>query len=196
MKAAGVVLGMMLWVVAGSARAEDGHSGLSGLDGAMDETGKVGDLSPRSDVPVGLPSIPDEQALRHAPTAVPAGSRRDEDTLPSRPGISEQEFQQTEGPVANCRIEVARRRRVAPAQISAGTVVLRFTIEPSGRVHDAEAVWAANTDLDVAACAKRVLSEWTFAKHAAGDIHVEHVYHLADARLTGRADRPVAAVPQ
>jgi len=195
MKAGGLLVGTMFWVAAGSARAEKPQGGLAGLDVAMNGTGRIGALSPRADAPIGAASIPDGQALRIVPQAARAGDGGDRYTLTAPPtGISELEYLQTERPVANCRIEVARRRRVAPAHVSAGTVVLRFTVEPSGRVRDAEAVWADNTDLDVAACAKRVLSEWTFAKHATGDINVERVYRLADVRLTSRTGSSLAAV--
>lgn len=191
------MMGMMFWLAANSARADSPQSGLAGLDAAMNGTGRIGDLSPRSDLPIGAASIPDGQALRKVPQAGTAGGRGDEHPLPSSAtAISELEVLQTEGPVANCRIEVARRRRVTPAQVSAGTVVLRFTVEPSGRVRNAEAVWAANTDLEVAACAKRVLSEWTFAKHARGDITVERTYRLADTRAMSRAGGSLAAVSQ
>jgi len=162
----------------------------------MKGTGRVGGLSPRSDGPIVLPSIPDRQAAQVAPVAAAGRARRDDDEGRARgAGLSEQEYAQTQKPVANCRIEVARRRRVAPAQVAAGNVVLRFTIEPSGRVRDAEAVSAVNTDLEVAACAKRVLSEWTFAKHATGNINVERVYRL-NVRSMGRADRSLVAVSQ
>jgi hypothetical protein len=194
MKTGGLVVGVVLWMAAGSARADNSQGGLAGLDAAMNRPGRVGDLAPRAEVPVGAARIPDGQALGNAPKAAAASDRSEERTPTGAAGLSELEYHQTERPVANCRIEVARRRRVVPAQVSAGTVVLRFTVEPSGRVRDAEAVWAANTDLDVAACAKRVLSEWTFAKHAAGDIQVERSYRVGDGRFMGRADKSLAAV--
>ncbi len=196
MKAGGWVMGMVLWVAAGSARADNRQGGLAGIDAAMNGTGRVGDLSPRAEVPVGAARIPDGRAVGNAPKVAPASGDREEPTLPRATGLSEQEYQQTERSVANCRIEVARRRRVVPAQVSAGTVVVRFTVERSGRVRDAEAVWAANTDLEVAACAKRVVSEWTFSKHASGDIHAEHSYRLGDGRFMSRADKSLAAVSQ
>lgn len=196
MKAGGVLMGIVFWVTAGSAHADNPPGGLAGLDAAMNGTGRVGDLSPRAEVPVGAARIPDGQAVGNTPKAAPAGGLREERTPPRAPGLAEEEYQQTERPVANCRIEVARRRRVVPTQVSAGTVVLRFTVEPSGRVRDAEAVSAANTDLDVAACAKRVLSDWTFAKHASGDIQVERSYRVGDGRFMGRADKSLAAVSQ
>lgn len=198
MKAGGVLMGVVFWLAASGARAENPQGGLAGLDAAMNGTGRVGDLSPRSEVPVGAARIPnDGQALGNAPKATFAGGYREEQRTPSRAdGISDLEYQQTEGPVARCRIEVARRRRVPPAQVPAGTVVVRFTVEPSGRVRNAEAVWAANTDLEVAACAKRVLSEWTFGKHASGDIQGEHSYRVGDGRFMSRADTSLAAASQ
>jgi hypothetical protein len=196
MKAGGLVMGIVVWVAAGNARADNPQGGLAGLDAAMNGTGRVGALSPGSDAQIGAPRIPDRQALGSGPKMAPGNGRGEERTLPREDGLSELEYRQTERPVANCRIEVARRRRVVPDQVSAGTVVLRFTVERSGRVRDAEAVWAANTDLDVAACAKRVVSEWTFAKHASGDIHAEHSYRVGDGRFMNRADKSLAAVSQ
>jgi len=70
------------------------------------------------------------------------------------------EYRRAEPRLEQCRIEVARRRRVAPSRVAAKSVTLRWTIEPSGRVHDAEALLAPQTDTEVAACAKRVISEW------------------------------------
>ena len=92
------------------------------------------------------------------------------------------EVQPTDGAVAACRVEIARRRRLPPAKIAASEVVVRFTIERSGRVRDAEALTAAGTDLEVAACAKRVLSEWVFAKRAKDATVVERTYRFANAR--------------
>lgn len=197
MKAGGLLMGMVFWMAAGSVRAENPRSGLAGLDAAMNGTGRVGDLSPRSDGPIGAPSIPEERAVPKAPRAAPAAARPDERVLPPEAtALSEEEYLQTEGPVANCRIEVARRRRVAPSQVSAGTVVLRFTVERSGRVRNAEAIWAANTDLEVAACAKRVLSDWTFAKHPTGDVTVERVYRVGGARPMGPPHTSLTAFSQ
>jgi hypothetical protein len=95
-------------------------------------------------------------------------------------GVSELDVRPTDDAVAACRIEVARRRHLPPAKIAAESVVVRFTIERSGRVRDAEALSAAGTDLEVAACAKRVLSEWKFAKRARDGIVVERTYRFAN----------------
>jgi outer membrane biosynthesis protein TonB len=111
---------------------------------------------------------------------VPAIARLDIETAAraARPGDGGAEVALTEAPVAACHIEVARRRHLPLAKVAAGTVVLRFTIEADGRVRDAEALAADRTDLEVAACAKRVLSEWVFAKRAQGNVVVERMYRF------------------
>jgi hypothetical protein len=88
----------------------------------------------------------------------------------------EAEYRRAEPRLQQCRIEVARRRRVAPSRVAAKSVTLRWTIEPSGRVHDAEALLAPQTDHEVAACAKRVITEWTFAKQTGGPQTIEWTY--------------------
>jgi hypothetical protein len=58
-------------------------------------------------------------------------------------------------------------------------VVVRFTIEKSGRVREAEALSAVDTDLEVAACAKRVLSDWKFPKRVRdAEVVVERTYRF------------------
>jgi len=90
--------------------------------------------------------------------------------------IIEAEYHRAEPRLQQCRIEVARRRRLAPARVAAKSVTLRWTIEPSGRVRDAEALLAPQTDTEVAACAKRVITEWVFAKQPAGPQTIEWTY--------------------
>jgi hypothetical protein len=182
MKAGSVVLGVaVLWTAGGLVRAEGTSTGLTGLDVEMNGTGRVGDPWQRSEAAIVAPTVPDAPAHRRAPAAPAPTPNRSEHARPPQGGdLSEQEYRQTDVAVGNCRVEVARRRQVAPASLAAGTVLLRFTVEASGRVRNAEAVSETNTDLELAACAKRVLSEWRFAKHAAGEFTVERVYRLAD----------------
>jgi outer membrane biosynthesis protein TonB len=189
MKAGSLVLGMtVLWTVGSVARADGLPAGLAGLDAAMNATGRVGDPWKRSDPPIAAGSVPeDPYSQRHSPETAARAVRSDGHAPPAPSGdLSEQEYRQTDVAVSNCRVEVARRRQVALARVAAGTVLLRFTVEPSGRVRDAEAVSEIDTDLELAACAKRVLSDWRFAKHAGRDITVERLYRLADG---GSADQ-------
>ncbi len=156
--------------------AEPPSSGLSGLDQAMGATGRIGVYTP---APAGQiqPAAPEADSAAR-PLARPP--ERDAPPEPAaRPsGLVEEELHPTEAPVAACRLEVARRRQIAPGKLAAKEVVLRFTVEPDGRVRDAEAISAPNTDLEVAACAKRVLSEWVFARHRGEAIAVQRTYRF------------------
>ena len=151
--------------------------GLSGLDTALNGTGRIGTYAPSE--PRIAPSSPDGGVAASARDPVPALARIGADEEHAiRAGDGGEEVHRTDAAVAACRIDVARRRHVAPAKVAADAVVLRFTIEHSGRVRDAEAISADGTDLEVAACAKRVLSEWVFAKRGKERTVVERTYRF------------------
>ena len=166
--------------------------GLAGLDAALTGTGRIGVLTPRlqGQVDVGAPGDVRPRVEQ------PLQARKD-DNLARLPvqteALGETELQQTEARVSGCRIEVARRRQIAPAKVAAGSVRLRFVVEPNGRVHDAEAVAASDTDHEVAACAKRILSEWAFGKHAGTAVVVERSYRFGDRAGSAGAATPVSA---
>jgi hypothetical protein len=168
----GVVAG-----AAGSARAAWAE-GLAGLDAKLRDTGRIATLTPPSTAPIQA-AAPDGGATdrardpRRALVRIEADDTAAESArTPAAPSAAdEQDLRRTEGAVADCRVEVARRRRVRPSKVAAGSVRLRFTIETSGRVREAEALSTVDTDLEVAACAKRVLSDWRFPRHA-GDVEV------------------------
>jgi hypothetical protein len=177
-----LVLGVFLGIAGGAASADSGHSGLSGLDAELNGTGRVGAISPGTKSQI---EAPDAGATPEARPARPIATTRPTETLGATPSDvarsadDNEEYRQTEARVAACRVEVARRRQVPPAKVAAGTVTVRFTVEPTGRVRDAEAISASGTDLEVSACAKRVLSEWVFAKHAGKPVTVQRTYQLA-----------------
>jgi outer membrane biosynthesis protein TonB len=162
-----------------SARAQ--ADGLAGLDAELNATGRIGTYTPE---PTRIaPATPDAGAPASPRERAPTTARSDDNAAPPRARATDlktdAEVQPTDGAVASCRIEVARRRRVTPAAVAAGTVVLRFTIERSGRVRNAEALSAEGTDLEVAACAKRVISDWVFAKRPQGAAVVQRTYRFA-----------------
>lgn len=66
--------------------------------------------------------------------------------------------------VLACRLEIAADRRVEVGQVPAGTVLLRWTITPTGTVTGAEAVAIRKTDPDVLSCARRKAEAWTFVR--------------------------------
>jgi hypothetical protein len=164
------------------ATARVGAEGLAGLDAQLNGTGRIGTYAPQGT----HIATPDAGVLSTSRDPVPAMARINAAADDGAPAASVtdggNEVQPTDGAVAACRVEIARRRRVPPAKIAASEVVVRFTIERSGRVRDAEALTAAGTDLEVAACAKRVLSDWVFAKRAKDATVVERTYRFATAR--------------
>jgi hypothetical protein len=171
-----------LVMISGTARAD----GLAGLDAKLRATGRVGTPTPQAagEIPATTPDAGAPERARDPRQALvrieDAAAAQAAAPTASRPSAAdEEELQKTEGAVASCHVEVARRRRVPPAKIAAGSVVVRFTIEKSGRVREAEALSALDTDLEVAACAKRVLSQWTFTKRARDALVVERTYRFS-----------------
>jgi hypothetical protein len=163
------------------ASAEPTATGLAGLDDQLNATGRIGAYAPRSSSQIAPGIAPPtsehdsaSRGLQPVSTDRPSlGEPRDR-----RGSLAEEEFIPTEAPVTSCRTEVARRRQVSPKRLAAKEVVLRFNVEADGHVRNAEAVSAPDTDLEIAACAKRVLSEWVFAKHAGEAIAVERTYRF------------------
>lgn len=179
MRARWVVLGVMIGAAAGYASAEPAATGLAGLDDKLSSTGRIGAYAPQSSSAIAPAVAPPTAELARAPRALQPTERANlSDEVDRRGGLAEEEFVPTDAPVTACRVEVARRRQVAPKKLAAKEVVLRFNVEADGRVRNAEAVSALDTDLEIAACAKRVLSEWVFAKHAGEAIAVERTYRF------------------
>ncbi len=169
--------GLMVVLVGGAVSAEPAPTGLGALDQELGSTGKVGTYTPHATSAIEPAAIEPDRAARvpELPTERPAVSAE----RTEQPAVlSEEEVRRTEAPVTACRVEVARRRQISPQKLAANQVIVRFTVEPNGRVRDAETVSAPATDLEIAACAKRVLSEWLFAKHARGEITLERTYHF------------------
>ena len=172
-----VLIGTAVWALGGKAWAEPPSTGLNGLDRELGSTGRIGVYAPRSSTPI-------EPAPTEADTAAraPELPADDHDATDHKEGaaavLSEEEFRRTDAPVAACRVEVARRRQLSPGKLAAKEVVVHFTVLANGHVREAEAVSATGTDLEIAACAKRVVSEWVFAKHAGRDIAAERTYHF------------------
>jgi len=181
MRARWVVLGVMIGAVAGYASAEPAATGLTGLDDKLSSTGRIGAYAPQSSSQIApgiAPPTTESDSASRALQPVSAKPANLSAPVDRRGGLAEEEFTPTDGPVTACRVEVARRRQVAPNRLAAKEVVLRFNVQADGRVRNAEAVSALDTDLEIAACAKRVLSEWVFAKHPGEAIAVERTYRF------------------
>jgi hypothetical protein len=170
-------IGVMVVLMGGAVSAEPAPTGLGAFDQELGSTGKVGTYAPPAASRIAPAPVEPDTAARapELPGERPAVSER---TTEQPAVLSEEEVRRTEAPVSACRVEVARRRQVSPQKVAANQVIVRFTVEPNGRVRDAESIAAPATDLEIAACAKRVLSEWLFAKHARGEITLEWTYHF------------------
>jgi TonB family protein len=181
MKNVGWWLGLGMGVAAAAAVGTSARGeGLAGLDDKLNSTGRIGTYTPHAAIApatdAGVPATGRDPAPALTRDSDGPSSSGAHAALPV--GVTELDVRPTDDAVAACRVEVARRRKLPPAKIAAGTVVVRFTIDRSGRVHDAEALSAADTDLEVAACAKRVLSQWVFSKRARDGIVVERTYRF------------------
>jgi hypothetical protein len=76
----------------------------------------------------------------------------------------------------DCRVDVARAKRLAPSKVVADRVILRWTIAPSGLTSATEVVAAAPIDLDLMDCVKAAMSRWSFTRPRGGEVRVERVY--------------------
>ena len=155
--------------------AELASSGLTGLGDQLSATGRIGVYVPEAPVHI-APATEESDAPRElrAPVVI-AQAHTDR---PSPNELAEEELLPTDRAVRGCRVEIARRRQIEPDKVAAKAVVVRFSIDRDGHVREAEALFAPDTDLEVAACAKRVISEWTFAKRPRSAVNVERTYRF------------------
>jgi len=169
--------GASFWMlVAWTALDGGGGDGLAHLGSALNGTGRIAEtklraegIDPAAEQTHGDPVV----KAQHQPE-----SQRPEAVAPTHAdAITDEESHKLERRLDACPVEVARRRQVPPAQVAAVTVTLRWTIEPNGHVRNAEAIAAApETDLEVAACAKRVVTEWVFPKPPPAPVTVQRTY--------------------
>ena len=176
MKPLQLVIGMVLLGVSATATSTEsiGSTGLAGLSQELNVTGRIGNYEP--EVPVHIAPPSKESEARELPS--PLVVHEDRPERKSGPALAEQELRPTDPAVRGCRVDVARLRRILPGKVAAKRVVVRFSVDPDGHVRDAEALRAPDTDLEVAACAKRVVTQWTFAKRPNSALNVERIYRF------------------
>lgn len=88
----------------------------------------------------------------------------------------------------HCRTDVARRKRVPPALITADTLTLRWTIAGKGQVAAMDVVGSTPVDPEVLDCVKRDANLWLFAAPVGGDVRLNRA--LVFRRLSSGAVRP------
>jgi hypothetical protein len=67
-----------------------------------------------------------------------------------------------------CRMQIATDRRVRLQEVTAGDVLLRWTVQPGGGVTNAEVVAKRDTDPEVLSCVRRKMEAWVFIRAPAG----------------------------
>jgi len=93
-------------------------------------------------------------------------------------------------PLALCRIDVAREKRLRAGDVEADRLTLRWTIELTGRVRAPEVVGTTAVDADVLDCVKHQMTGWTFPHPSGGPLPVERVFVFRSAPPP--APRPAA----
>jgi len=76
----------------------------------------------------------------------------------------------------HCRVDVARRRRVPPAQILPGTLTLRWTILGGGEVSAVDVMGSTPVDLAVLDCIKRDATGWRFVAPVGGTLRLQRAF--------------------
>lgn len=144
------------------------------------ETGRIGKAA------VNEPGVPtNRSAERAAPPEMLVEAkqpdRRDGPTPASYTGVVDQSVLDREiAPrfrlLADCKADVAHRKRVSAANIAGSTLLLRWTILPSGRVTDTQVVATAPVEPRVVDCVKERMSGWSFRPGKGGAARVERKF--------------------
>jgi hypothetical protein len=78
----------------------------------------------------------------------------------------------------DCRLEVARRKQVAPSEVVADPLILRWTILPSGSVVSTAVVSSTLDDAELADCLKKQMVSWVFTRPRGGPVSVQRTFQL------------------
>jgi hypothetical protein len=147
------------------------------------ETGKVGVMPDSAATPAPTPVPAELQWAGNSEKSIKPVAADIADAPPPRPpeGTMDaarltQEIQANFETLENCRVDVARAKRVALSKVIADELLLRWTIEPSGQIGPTEVVATAQVDLDLMDCVKAAMSRWSFSRPRGGAMHVERAF--------------------
>ena len=147
------------------------------------ETGKVGVMPESAATPAPTPVPAELQWAGNSEKSIKPVAADIADAPPPRPpeGTMDpvrltQEIQTNFEALENCRVDVARAKRVELSKVAANELLLRWTIEPSGQTGPTEVVATAPVDLDLMDCVKAAMSRWSFTPPRGGAIHAERTF--------------------
>jgi hypothetical protein len=145
------------------------------------ETGKIGAVPESAPTPAPVPA--ELQWAGNSEKSIKPVAADIADAPPPRPpeGTIDPlrlapEIQANLESLENCRVDVARAKRVELSRVIADQLLLRWTIEPSGLVGSTEVVATRPVDLDLMDCVKAAMSRWSFTRPRGGAVHVERAF--------------------
>ena len=147
------------------------------------ETGKVGVVPESAPTPAPTPVPAELQWAGNSEKSIKPVAADIADAPPPRPPEGSidpvrlsREIQTNFGTLENCRVDVARAKRVELSKVVADELLLRWTIDPSGHTGATEVVATAQVDLDLMNCVKAAMSRWSFTRPSGGAIRVERPF--------------------
>ena len=154
-------------------------AGLHGLD--PDRTGRI------ANVPVAHEGTAIRPAVLRQSREAPVTPAATVALAPPLPGVIDEKLLAGEiatrfEPLAQCRIDVARNKKLRAEEVEADRLTLRWTIEPNGKVTATEVVGTTAVDADVLHCVKQQMIGWTFSRPSGGPLPVERAYQFRSAQ--------------
>jgi hypothetical protein len=147
------------------------------------ETGKVGVMPESAPNPAPTPIPSELQWAGNSEKSIKSVAADIADAPPPRPpegsldpGRLGQEIAANFETVQNCRVDVARSKRVPPSKVVADQLFLRWTIEPTGQTGSTEVVATTQVDLDLMDCVKAAMSRWSFTPPRGGSVRIERPF--------------------
>ena len=147
------------------------------------ETGRVGATPESAPSPSPTPVPAELQWAGNSEKSIKPVAADIADAPPPRPpeGIIDpvrlnQEIAANFEAVENCRVDVARAKRVGLSKVVADRLLLRWTIDPTGYVSATEVVATAQADLDLMDCVKAAMSRWSFTRPRGGSVRIERPF--------------------
>ena len=162
----------------GALQAHAQNAGLNGLD--PDRTGRI------ARTPVAHEGTSIAPAVLRQSIEAPVTPAATVALAPPPPGVIDGKRLDSEiaarfEPLEQCRIDVARGKRLRADEDAADRLTLRWTIAPTGEVHAPEVVGTTTVDADILDCVKHQMSGWTFSRPSGGALPVERAFIFRSA---------------
>jgi hypothetical protein len=142
------------------------------------ETGRIGSApqaAPTAIEPQGALGAPGEKSVEGAANEVANAEPRLAPGVVNKV-ILDREIDARFAGLEDCRVDVARSKRIKPNEVIATTLALRWTIRPSGEAADTAVVATSPVDLEVMDCLKAAMSSWKFTPPRGGSVRIERSF--------------------